>query len=40
MYVCMYVSKFHLTSESNGIHPLQNHATDLTKLMTTHFTAH
>ena len=33
-------SKFHLTSHSNVIHHLQNHATDLTKLMMTYYTTH
>ena len=33
-------SKFHLTSHSNGIHHLQNQATDLTKLTMTYFTTH
>ena len=33
-------SKFHLTSHSNEIHHLQNHATDLTKPTMTHFITH
>ena len=32
--------KFHLTSHSNVIHHLQNHATDLTKQMMTYYTTH
>ena len=35
-----FPSKSHLTSHSNGIHHLQNHAADLTKLTMTYFTTH